>query len=125
MFAAKILDHIKRTGLTISVIDNGKLSVEPKSLITDAIRDQIRRYKVDLIKLLSGVTTPAAIVPSPCRGCKRLEVIEIMDELVPGCLYQAEGEFPEGCRPIAAGGQIHRAAPAAIRRQPSGNSPSA
>lgn len=42
-------------------------------------------------------------VPTPCRDCKRLEVIEIMNELVPGCLYQAEGEFPEGWRRIPAG----------------------
>ena len=46
--------------------------------------------------------TPMSI-PPPCRTCSRLEVLTIMGEAVPGCLYQAEGEFPEGWRRIPAG----------------------
>jgi len=103
MFAAEILDHIKRAGLTITVIDDDRLLVEPKSLITDPIREQIRQHKADLIKLLSGEHGTEESTPAPCRDCSRVEVLTIMGKAVAGCLYLADGEFSEGWRRIPAG----------------------
>jgi hypothetical protein len=36
-----------------------------------------------------------ANTPAPCRNCKRLEVINIMGLDIPGCLYDAPGEYSE------------------------------
>ena len=45
----------------------------------------------------TGENQPCSVVPNPCRGCRRLEIIEIMGKRVPGCLYQiTEGEWGEG-----------------------------
>lgn len=39
---------------------------------------------------------------SVCRDCPRLEAVEIQGVQVLGCLYPAEGEFPEGWRRLPA-----------------------
>lgn len=104
MIAAEVLHDIKMSGLIITVIEGGLLTVEPREKITEPLRANIRACKSDLIKLLSGENdqAPAAasrpVIPKPCTACMRLELIDIMGQPIAGCLYPATGEYPEGWR---------------------------
>jgi len=58
---------------------------------------EIRKNKNALLAALSPRQDKTEITPPPCRDCRRLDIIEIMGEHVPGCLYRiTEGEWEEG-----------------------------
>ena len=88
MVVSELLNDISHAGLTIAAIEGSLLKVEPKNKITSTLRDNIREHKGALLALLS--------TPAPCRDCIRFEFVEIMDVDVPGCLYQAPGEYSDG-----------------------------
>jgi hypothetical protein len=99
-----ILDSIRDAGLTLSLLPGGQLKVFPADKITDGLRQVIRDHKEELIKVLSGdLITSNKESRAPCRDCKRLEVVNIMGVDVPGCLYDAPGEYSDGWKrlPIA------------------------
>jgi hypothetical protein len=113
MEAKKLLDGFRDAGLSLLLLPGGKIKVTPVAKITDKIRQEINVHKGELITLLSsppgqqrGDTIPenAAVIAGPpntpaiCTNCERLEIVEIMGKPVPGCLYTAPGEYPDGWR---------------------------
>jgi hypothetical protein len=93
---AEILHEIKKTGLTISILDGSSLVVEPKDRITNELRMVVRENKTELIRLLSAT-------PAPCQNCPRMEHLVIGGKLVAGCLYQTEGGFSDGWKRLHEG----------------------
>ncbi len=50
----KLLTNLRGAGLTLTVIQGGKLSVSPKSLLTDQIREDIKAAMPELIECLTS-----------------------------------------------------------------------
>lgn len=101
MNQAEILKKGAADGIIFSLNDQGDLKIAGGSAAIERWTDVIRENKTIIIESLRTMTMGR--VAGCCVGCERLEVVEIMGELIPGCLYQAQGNFPEGWRRIPAG----------------------
>jgi hypothetical protein len=113
MTADKLFDHLEATGFQLTVIEGGRLKVEPKDKITDEIRQGIRKHKQELVRLLSGgpVRTWTPGNPFLC-SCGFPTGWKLNGEvLCPRCFYRRQNgsdsadntgapkEQPEPCNP--------------------------
>jgi hypothetical protein len=80
---AELLHELRKAGLTISILHKSLLIVEPKDRITDELRERIKMFKPELIKILS-------VPPGPCANCPQLEVLSIAGNPVAGCVQKLE-----------------------------------
>ncbi|PCI52972.1 MAG: hypothetical protein COB36_14020 [Alphaproteobacteria bacterium] len=77
----EVLDKIKRHGLSVHTLD-GDLHVHPSHLITDAIRQTIKRHKDALVDFMETYEERAAIMEYdaglPREEAQRLAYQDIM-----------------------------------------------
>ena len=101
MNQAEILKKVAADGISFSLTDNGGLKIAGGSAAVERWADVLRENKATIIESLKATTMNH--VAECCTGCERLELVEIIGELAPGCLYPAAGEFPEGWQRLEPG----------------------
>jgi TubC N-terminal docking domain len=64
MTAMELLTDLHRQGFILIPLPEGKLAVKPVEKLTDELRETIRRYKTEVLALLSQRSVPSSASPS-------------------------------------------------------------
>lgn len=97
MTSTEIIEQALFDGVIVSKNGEGQLKLEGDQAMVSKWIPAIRKNKNALLAALSVRQNKTEIIPPPCRGCGRLEIVEIMGTAVSGCLYQvADSEFAAG-----------------------------
>lgn len=97
MTVIEIIKSALSDGIILSINEAGKLKIEGDKQPIERWLPIIRENKTAILAALSPRPGRTENTPPPCQNCKRLEIIKIMGEHVPGCLYPIKtGEWREG-----------------------------
>lgn len=109
MTVDEIINSALSDGITLSISKVGKLKIEGGEQPIKKWLPAIRENKTAILAALSHQPGRTENTPPPCRDCKRLEIIKIMGEQDPGCLYSiTDGEWTEGWKRLPENlGKMH------------------
>lgn len=97
MSTTEMIQQALEDGVIIATDGTGNIKLIGDQTTVDRWLPTIRENKPAILAALTPRQTP-----TPCKGCTRLEAVEILGEFINGCLYVAPGLYPDGWRRLPA-----------------------